>query len=329
MKRDNTFEKTWTTARMFVDPVARLEHTRIRTVRDRASECPRISLVVVSKDGDGSLLRHVASSPSSSPLVTSAPPSSPLLRHRSLLRRRLCYTPPSSQPLRSTPPSLPLLHHRRLCSTIIVSVLVRSTIVTSAPVRSAIVTSASLCSTIDVASALARALRSCSALSLSPSLLWSAPFIAISKELGRDCTGLELYLHVHKKKHDGQTFIDARSERVNTVIQRMLEEMSQSAEEAGEDSHVDETDLYYKVVGVDHKGRVYRLGSMERRYNDPGASSSQGSSTRTLLLFSLMYYSIGDGHPGVSSSQPPPPPSCPSHQETPTPATAVPTPALC
>ncbi|KAK9085151.1 hypothetical protein Sjap_025562 [Stephania japonica] len=37
----------------------------------------------------------------------------------------------------------------------------------------------------------------------------------LSKKLGRDCTPLELYLHVHTKKHDGQTFIDARSERVN------------------------------------------------------------------------------------------------------------------
>ncbi|KAK9144379.1 hypothetical protein Sjap_004282 [Stephania japonica] len=54
----------------------------------------------------------------------------------------------------------------------------------------------------------------------------------LSKEQGRDCTALELYLHVHTKKHDGQTFIDARSERVNAEIRRMHEEMSQSAEEA-------------------------------------------------------------------------------------------------
>ncbi|KAK9090829.1 hypothetical protein Sjap_024006 [Stephania japonica] len=59
----------------------------------------------------------------------------------------------------------------------------------------------------------------------------SIPFLVheerLSKELGRDCTPLELYLHVHTKKHDGQTFIDARSERVNAEIQRMCEEMSQ------------------------------------------------------------------------------------------------------
>ncbi|KAK9109359.1 hypothetical protein Sjap_017419 [Stephania japonica] len=50
----------------------------------------------------------------------------------------------------------------------------------------------------------------------------SIPFLVheerLSKKLGRDCTPLELYLHVHTKKHDGQTFIDARSERVNVSI---------------------------------------------------------------------------------------------------------------
>ncbi|KAK9123533.1 hypothetical protein Sjap_013135 [Stephania japonica] len=109
-----------------------------------------------------------------------------------------------------------------------------------------------------------------------------------------------------------QTLIDRGSGRghVQNVakIQKMREEMSQSAEEAGEDPHVDKTDLYYKDVSVDHKGRVYGLGSMGR--------------------------SMGGGHPETSSSQPPPlpPPPCPpphpSHQETPTPVTAVHTPAL-
>ncbi|KAK9085500.1 hypothetical protein Sjap_025911 [Stephania japonica] len=156
-----------------------------------------------------------------------------------------------------------------------------------------------------------------------------------SKELGRDCTTLELYLHVHMKKHDGQTFIDAwlvvfdeRNHYVQIVgllhcsyqmlalvadlilsgveirplaeIQRMCEEMSQSAEEAGDDPYVDETDLYYKVVGVDQKGRVYGLGSTGRRYND-----------------------LERAHPPL-----PPPPPRPSHQETLTPPTAVPTLAL-
>ncbi|KAK9091542.1 hypothetical protein Sjap_024719 [Stephania japonica] len=60
----------------------------------------------------------------------------------------------------------------------------------------------------------------------------------------------------------------------------MREEMSQSPEEVGDDPHVDETYLYYKVVSVDHRGRVYGLGSMGRRYNDPCASSSQGPSTQ-------------------------------------------------
>ncbi|KAK9145145.1 hypothetical protein Sjap_005048 [Stephania japonica] len=204
----------------------------------------------------------------------------------------------------------------------------------------------------------------------------SIPFLVheerLSKKLGRDCTSLELYLHVHTKKHDGQTFIDARISskdafdgnaeppprstttlsfsssnplylsrmfliRIVAKIQRMREEMSQSAEEAGDDPHVDETDLYYKGVGVDHKGRVYGLGSTGRRYNDPGASSSQGPSSQDFatlqsnvsrltsivedqqnqiqtqheqiaLLQSMLMQSMRGGHPGASSSHPPPPP---------------------
>ncbi|KAK9124035.1 hypothetical protein Sjap_013637 [Stephania japonica] len=118
----------------------------------------------------------------------------------------------------------------------------------------------------------------------------------------------------------------------------MREEMSQSAEEAGDDPHVDEIDLYYKVVGVDHKGRVYGLGSTGRRYNDPGASSSQGPSSQDFAT--LQSNSMRGGHPGASSSHPPPPPPSPrprlrppppprpSHQETLTPPTTVPTPSL-
>ncbi|KAK9123603.1 hypothetical protein Sjap_013205 [Stephania japonica] len=172
----------------------------------------------------------------------------------------------------------------------------------------------------------------------------SIPFLVheerLSKKLGRDCTSLELYLHVHTKKHDGQTFIDARSERVNAEIQRMREEMSQSAEEAGDDPHVDETDLYYKVVGVDHKGRVYGLGSTGRRYNDPVATHLGARRARDFAT--LQSNSMRGGHPGASSSHPPPPPPPPplrprlrppppprpSHQETLTPPTAVPAPAL-
>ncbi|KAK9096647.1 hypothetical protein Sjap_022144 [Stephania japonica] len=100
------------------------------------------------------------------------------------------------------------------------------------------------------------------------------------------------------------TTIHQHNRSPEAEIQRMREEMSQSAEEAGDDPHVDETNLYYKVVGVDHKGRVYGLGSTGRRYNDPGAISSQGRRARTLQLFNLM-----------------------SH-ETLTPSTTVPTPAL-
>ncbi|KAK9085800.1 hypothetical protein Sjap_026211 [Stephania japonica] len=143
----------------------------------------------------------------------------------------------------------------------------------------------------------------------------------------------------------------------------MREEMSQSPEEAGDDPHVDETNLYYKVIGVDHKGQVYGLGSTGRRYNDPGASSSQGPSCQDFatlqsnvsrltsivedqqnqihtqhdqiaLLQSMLMQSMRGGHPGASSSHPPPPPPPPrppprpSHQETLTPPTVVSTPSL-
>ncbi|KAK9145297.1 hypothetical protein Sjap_005200 [Stephania japonica] len=42
----------------------------------------------------------------------------------------------------------------------------------------------------------------------------------------------------------------------------------------------------------------------------------------------LLCESMRGGHPGASSPPPPPPPPCPSHQETLTPPTAVPTLAL-
>ncbi|KAK9102825.1 hypothetical protein Sjap_020079 [Stephania japonica] len=71
-------------------------------------------------------------------------------------------------------------------------------------------------------------------------------------------------------------------------IQRMREEMSQSAEEAGDDPHVDETNLYYKVVDVDHKGRVYRLGSTEGGTMMQMPAHLRARRARTLQLFNLM-----------------------------------------
>ncbi|KAK9137716.1 hypothetical protein Sjap_008310 [Stephania japonica] len=150
-----------------------------------------------------------------------------------------------------------------------------------------------------------------------------------SKELGRDCTVLELYLHVHTKKHDGQTFIDARSERVNDEIKRMCEEMSQSTQEAGEDPYMDETYLYYKVVSVVHKGRVYGLGFTGRSsIVEDRQNQIQTQQDQIALLQSMLMLSMGGGNPGASISQPPPPPPSPSLQETPILATAVRTPAL-
>ncbi|KAK9138428.1 hypothetical protein Sjap_009022 [Stephania japonica] len=144
-----------------------------------------------------------------------------------------------------------------------------------------------------------------------------------------DRTSSELYLHVHTKKHDGQTFIDAWSERVNAEIQRMREEMSQSAEEAGDDPLMDETDLYYKVVDVDHKGRVYGLGSTGRRYNDPGASSSQGPSSQDFATLqsnvSHLTSIVEDQQNQIQTQHEQIALLC---RETLTPPTAVPTPAL-
>ncbi|KAK9090232.1 hypothetical protein Sjap_023409 [Stephania japonica] len=306
--------------------------------------------------------------------------STPILHHPVPLPRHPVPSSPPSSPLVAAPSSSlsPLLCRLPLCSAInhhsAIVALVHSAIIASTRHRrlcSAIIVSAPIGSSLAFALALSPLL--CNAPPLTMPLHWrefhrewNVPkahkmvqcyFFSSSKELGRDCMSLELYLHVHTKKHDGHTFIDARSERVN----RMREEMSQLEEEAGDDPLVDEIDLYYKVVGVDHKGRVYGLRSTGRRYNDPGASSSQGPSRQDFatlqsnvsrltsivedqqnqiqtqhdqiaLLQSMLMQSMRGGHPGASSSHPPPPPPPPpprpSHQETLTPPMAVPTPGL-
>ncbi|KAK9110126.1 hypothetical protein Sjap_018186 [Stephania japonica] len=74
-------------------------------------------------------------------------------------------------------------------------------------------------------------------------LLWPSSPSPTSHLLRHVCViGYEVYL------------LEAMYKDPVAEIQRMRKEMSQSAEEAGDDPHVDETDLYYKVVGVDHKG---------------------------------------------------------------------------
>ncbi|KAK9117144.1 hypothetical protein Sjap_016091 [Stephania japonica] len=120
----------------------------------------------------------------------------------------------------------------------------------------------------------------------------SRPFYRNYKELLRSSKiGINIREDVYIPQADPKVpfeYSATMSLSYEAEIQRMREEMSQSAEEVGDDPHMDETDLYYKVVSVDHKGRVYGLGYTGRRYNDPGASSSQGRRARTLRLFNLM-----------------------------------------
>ncbi|KAK9096761.1 hypothetical protein Sjap_022258 [Stephania japonica] len=69
----------------------------------------------------------------------------------------------------------------------------------------------------------------------------------------------ELYLHLHTVNHDGMTFIDTRSERFYAP-----EEMS-GAHPATPDQSVDDEAVYLNVAGECPKGRVYGLGSLERK----------------------------------------------------------------
>ncbi|KAK9131241.1 hypothetical protein Sjap_011728 [Stephania japonica] len=124
----------------------------------------------------------------------------------------------------------------------------------------------------------------------------SIPFLVheerLSKELGRDCTPLELYFHVHTKKHDGQTFIDARSKRVNET------------KEAG---------------GLPDTFGLPSLG--QKQMNSMRGGHPEASSSHPPLP------PPPPPPPPRPRPRPRPPPR-PSHQETLTPPTVVPTPAL-
>ncbi|KAK9111281.1 hypothetical protein Scep_018800 [Stephania cephalantha] len=63
-------------------------------------------------------------------------------------------------------------------------------------------------------------------------------------------------------------------------MQAKLQRRRQELTQATPDPTVDDEALYYNVAGECPKGRVYGLGSLgrkERRYADPGASTSQMS----------------------------------------------------
>ncbi|KAK9158091.1 hypothetical protein Scep_004665 [Stephania cephalantha] len=65
-----------------------------------------------------------------------------------------------------------------------------------------------------------------------------------------------MFRHLHTHGHDGQTFVDPRSAKIDAELTRRLEEMSTQSP----DTSIDEDAVYLEVV-PEVKGRVYGLGS--------------------------------------------------------------------
>ncbi|KAK9140804.1 hypothetical protein Scep_010485 [Stephania cephalantha] len=65
-----------------------------------------------------------------------------------------------------------------------------------------------------------------------------------------------MFRHLHTRGHDGQSFIDQRSAKIDAELTRRLEEMSTCTP----DTSIDEDAVYLEVV-PEVKGRVYGLGS--------------------------------------------------------------------
>ncbi|KAK9101215.1 hypothetical protein Scep_024645 [Stephania cephalantha] len=82
-----------------------------------------------------------------------------------------------------------------------------------------------------------------------------------------------MFRHLYTHSHDGQTFVDQRSAKINAELTRRLEEMSTQSP----DTSIDEYIVYLKVV-TEVKGRVYGLGSQgyHRCISSGEASSSRG-----------------------------------------------------
>ncbi|KAK9092769.1 hypothetical protein Syun_027680 [Stephania yunnanensis] len=82
----------------------------------------------------------------------------------------------------------------------------------------------------------------------------------LEKKLQRRPTWKEMFRHLHTHGHDGQSFVDQRSAKIDTP-----------------DTSIDEDDVYLEVV-PEVKGRVYGLGSQgyHRSISLGGASSSRG-----------------------------------------------------
>ncbi|KAK9107416.1 hypothetical protein Syun_023427 [Stephania yunnanensis] len=92
----------------------------------------------------------------------------------------------------------------------------------------------------------------------------------LEKKLQRRPTWKEMFRHLHTHGHDGQSFVDQRSAKIDAELTRRLEEMSTQ----NPDTSIDEDVVYLEVV-PEVKGRVYGLGSQgyHRSISSGGASS--------------------------------------------------------
>ncbi|KAK9167003.1 hypothetical protein Scep_002194 [Stephania cephalantha] len=95
----------------------------------------------------------------------------------------------------------------------------------------------------------------------------------LEKKLKRRPTRKEMFRHLHTHGHDGQTFVDQRSAKIDAELTWRLEEMSTQSP----DTSIDEDVVYLEVV-PEVKGRVYGLGSQgyHRSISSGEASSSRG-----------------------------------------------------
>ncbi|KAK9147710.1 hypothetical protein Scep_006467 [Stephania cephalantha] len=94
----------------------------------------------------------------------------------------------------------------------------------------------------------------------------------LEKKLKCRPTRKEMFRHLHNHGHDGQTFVDQRSAKIDAELTRRLEEMSTQSP----DTSIDDDAVYLEVV-PEVKGRVYGLGSQGYHCS---ISSGEASSSR-------------------------------------------------
>ncbi|KAK9088872.1 hypothetical protein Scep_027954 [Stephania cephalantha] len=98
----------------------------------------------------------------------------------------------------------------------------------------------------------------------------------------------DVFLHIHTKDHDRVAFINSRSAQFHEELVRRREEHTQ----ATLDQPIDEEQLCYDAAGDCLKRRVYGLGSLakrKRRYEDPGANTSQELMVRRLEFDAVVH----------------------------------------